>query len=135
MPGIKAIGIDLVYLPRLTTSYQRYGPPMLKKVLTPTEYDYCLSSKKEPLLVKRFGARIAAKEAVAKCLGIGFSLLGYPQGLSWRSIEVAHHVGNHKPKLNLSGRAADMAKNQGITQWHISLTHDGDYAQAMILAS
>ncbi|MCA9842328.1 MAG: holo-ACP synthase [Cyanobacteria bacterium HKST-UBA03] len=131
---IKAIGLDLVYLPRLSRSYQRYGTPMLGKILTPNELTYCLSSRKEPLLIKRFGARIAAKEAVAKCLGIGFSLLGYPDGLSWRSIEVGHEPGNHKPLLSLSGRAAEKADRLGIETWHISLTHDGDYAQAMILA-
>lgn len=131
--SVKAMGIDLVYLPRLTRWVDRYGAQALKKVLTEPEQEYCLSSAKPELLIKRLGARIAAKESVVKALGRGFSLLGYPEGVGWRTIEVAHGPLNRQPTLRLYGRALEAAQHQNITQWHISLTHDGDYAMAMVM--
>jgi holo-[acyl-carrier protein] synthase len=71
-------------------------------------------------------ARFAAKEAVAKALGA-------PAGLSWQDCEIL--IGERgKPYLEISGTVANEAKRQGITHWHLSLSHDGNIATAFVIA-
>ena len=66
------------------------------------------------------------KEAVAKALGA-------PAGLSWQDCEIL--IGERgKPYLELSGTVAAEAKRQGITNWHLSLSHDGNIATAFVIA-
>ena len=67
-----------------------------------------------------------AKEAVAKALEA-------PAGLSWQDCEIL--IGERgKPYLELSGTVAAEAKRQGITNWHLSLSHDGNIATAFVIA-
>ena len=71
-------------------------------------------------------ARFAAKEAVAKALGA-------PGGLRWRDAEVV--VGERgRPLLALHGAVAAEAEAQGIAAWHLSLSHDGGIATAVVVA-
>jgi holo-[acyl-carrier protein] synthase len=38
------------------------------------------------------------------------------------------------PRLVVTGRAAELAAERGVTSWHLSLSHDGDAAVAMVVA-
>jgi len=76
--------------------------------------------------VESLAARFAAKEAVAKALGA-------PGGLRWRDAEVVSEPGG-RPRLVLHGGVADEAQAQGITTWHLSLSHDGGMATAVVVA-
>ena len=71
-------------------------------------------------------ARFAAKEAAVKALGTGFS-----SGIGWRDVEVGSE--NGRPSLTLHGRAAELASEMGVTGIHVSLTHEREYASAVVV--
>ena len=71
-------------------------------------------------------ARFAAKEALAKALGA-------PGDLHWHDAEVT--VGEHgRPHLEVRGTVAGRAAQLGVTSWHVSLSHDGGIASAVVVA-
>jgi holo-[acyl-carrier protein] synthase len=125
------LGTDLVYVPRLRVSFQRYGEAFFQKLLTPGEWAYCqgVGAAREPQRLRRAAGRIAMKEAVAKALGLGINGLGWTQGAKWKEIEVLGQS-QSPPSLCLHGRALETAVRLGVTAWRCSLSHDGDYAMA-----
>ena len=121
-----SVGVDLVELERLRRVLERYGERFLERVYTPEE-------------AARFGghlpelaARFAAKEAVSKALGVGMRLLS-TNGIGWHDVAVLPD-GRGKPLLYLTGRAQELAEEQGLERWAISLTHGRDYALAFVVA-
>jgi holo-[acyl-carrier protein] synthase len=53
--------------------------------------------------------------------------------MSWHDCEVL--VGERgNPFLELRDSVASAAHAQGVQRWHLSLTHDGDNAVAMVIA-
>ncbi|RPJ34645.1 MAG: holo-[acyl-carrier-protein] synthase [Verrucomicrobiaceae bacterium] len=119
------IGIDVVEVDRIASAIERHGGPFLTKIFTPAERDYC-ESRKNPAM--HYAARFAAKEAVSKALGTG---IGGNAGL--HDLEVVHDAAG-APKLRLSGAAEAFAKQHGITDIQISLSHARDYAAANAIA-
>jgi holo-[acyl-carrier protein] synthase len=95
-------------------------------VFTSEECFYCIKHKWP---AQSFAARLAAKEACSKALGTGMRL-----GIAWRQIVVAHETSG-KPLLYLSGEALNRATNMGANAWHISLSHERDYAAAVVILS
>jgi holo-[acyl-carrier protein] synthase len=77
---ILGIGTDIIEISRIKANIERYQERFLDRIFTESEQTYCLS-RKEPSL--HFAGRFAAKEAVSKALGTGFS-----EGLNWLDIEV-----------------------------------------------
>jgi holo-[acyl-carrier protein] synthase len=126
------MGADLVHLPRIENLYHKYGSRFLDKVLTPQEKQFCLTPVSLKIKVARIGGRIAAKEAVVKTLGIGISTMGNPKGVLWPHVEIARED-RHAPRIKLHDKAAEVARSMGIDEWLISLTHDGDYAVAIVI--
>lgn len=122
---IFGIGIDVVEVERIAAAIQRHGEPFLAKIFTPAEREYC-ETRKTPAL--HYAARFAAKEAVSKALGTG---IGKHAGL--HDLEIIHDQ-QGAPKLQLSGAAEAFAKDHGITDIQISLTHAREYAAANAIA-
>jgi holo-[acyl-carrier protein] synthase len=122
---IFGIGIDVVEVERIASAIERHGEPFLTRIFTAAERAYC-ESRKHPTM--HYAARFAAKEAVVKALGTG---IGVNAGL--QDMEVTHDA-NGAPKLRLSGAAEAFAKQHGITEIQISLTHARDYAAANAIA-
>ncbi|MFN2284866.1 MAG: holo-ACP synthase [Anaerolineae bacterium] len=119
-------GVDLVDIPRIERVLHRYGEKFLTRVYTPEEVRYSRGRPAE------LAARFAAKEAVAKALGVGMRVLS-PVGIGWREVETLNEVGG-KPYVILHGRAHALAQAQGLTEWAISLSHDGGIAIAFVVA-
>ena len=71
-------------------------------------------------------ARFAAQEAVAKALGA-------PPGLHWHDCEIVSDP-DGRPWLTVSGTVAAAAAERGVARWHLSLSHDGGIASAMVVA-
>ncbi len=122
---VHGIGIDVVEVDRIAAAIARHGEPFLTKIFTPEERAYC-DSHKNP--APHYAARFAAKEAAAKALGTG---IGGRAGL--HDLEVVHGA-NGAPKLRLTGKAAESAREMGITEIQISLTHARQYAAANAIA-
>jgi holo-[acyl-carrier protein] synthase len=121
-PGL---GIDLVSVARFRTSVEDGGQAFLDRVFTPEEQQDCLRRKHpHPSLAARF----AAKEAVMKALGTGWSA-----GVRFRDIEVASDEAG-VPRLRLHGRAAELADAADFGELRVSLSHTDEQATAVVVA-
>jgi holo-[acyl-carrier protein] synthase len=119
---IVAVGIDVVLVNRFTEALAR-TPLLADRLFTEAER---LTTSGNPLSPESLAARFAAKEAVAKALGA-------PAGLHWHDCEIVTDP-DGRPWLTVSGTVAAAAAERGITRWHLSLSHDGGIASAMIVA-
>jgi holo-[acyl-carrier protein] synthase len=114
--AIVGVGIDVVDVARFGQSLDR-TPGLRERLFTPDEARHRLAS---------LAGRFAAKEAVAKALGA-------PAGLSWHDCEIVPDP-DGRPWLTVSGTVAAAAVERGINRWHLSLSHDGGIASAMVVA-
>jgi holo-[acyl-carrier protein] synthase len=113
---IVGVGIDVVEIDRFSRALRR-SPALAERLFTERE---------RGLPVRSLAARFAAKEALAKALGA-------PRGLLWTDAEVIT-APNGKPSLKVTGTVAEAARKAGVTTWHLSLSHDGGVATAMVIA-
>ena len=120
--AIVGVGIDIVDVARIRNMAEVYGERFLKRVFSEDELAYCMKFS-DPF--PHLAARWAAKEAVAKALGTGFS-----QGVTWKSICVAH-APNGEPLVLLTGTAQKLAKSLGVNKIWLSLSHTREYAAAV----
>ena len=119
---IIGIGIDVVPVDRFAASLER-TPGLRDRLFTAEEQQ---TPRGTPRTGESLAARFAAKEAVAKALGA-------PGDLRWHDTEVT--VGEHgRPHLEVRGSVARRATALGITSWHVSLSHDGGIASAVVIA-
>ena len=119
-------GVDMVYIPRVENALKRYGARFIERVFTSREV---AASHGYP---HELAARFAAKEAVAKALGVGMRVMS-PLGVRWHEVETLRdRLG--KPIVVLNGRAAERAQELGLVEWAISLSHEREYAIAFVVA-
>jgi holo-[acyl-carrier protein] synthase len=76
--------------------------------------------------VRASNPSFAAKEAAMKALGTGMG------GLGWKDVEVVREDSG-APRLNVTARAKELATSQGVTKWHVSLTHIANMAMAVVV--
>ncbi|TFZ01166.1 holo-ACP synthase [Ramlibacter rhizophilus] len=119
------LGLDLVHIPRIQESLERHGAAFERKLFSAAEIAYANASPAHR--AARFAARFAAKEAVIKAVGLA------EHGVSWREIEVVRDENGHC-RLRLEGRTLALARERGTSELLLSLTHDGDYAAAVVAA-
>jgi holo-[acyl-carrier protein] synthase len=117
-------GIDLVDVRQVDASIAAFGDRYLRRVYTDQEVVSC--GRGEPRFASRLAARFAAKEAVLKVLRAA------EVGIDWRSIEVVR-CEDGAPDVKLTGRAAQVARQRGFFSFSISLTHETDYAGAVVI--
>lgn len=116
------VGVDIVEIARIERAIGRYGERFLARVYTEGEIAYCRGRP------ERLAARWAAKEAGSKALGTGW------HGIGWREVEVSR-LPTGQPTLILHGRAQAVAQRIGLTEFVVSLAHDGGHAIAVVIAS
>jgi holo-[acyl-carrier protein] synthase len=119
-------GVDIVEIARIERVLDRFGDRFLARVFSTSEI---ARSRRRP---SELAARFAAKEAVAKALGVGMAILS-PLGIGWHDVETLNEPSG-KPYVILHARADHLAQEQGLAQWSISLTHDGGFAIAFVVA-
>jgi holo-[acyl-carrier protein] synthase len=119
-------GVDIIYIPRVERAVRQFGDRFLERVYTPLERLYC--RERIPELAVRF----AAKEAVAKALGVGMRILAR-DGIRWHEAEIIGD-GRGKPLVRLHGGAAARAGELSLIEWSVSLTHEREYAVAFVVA-
>jgi holo-[acyl-carrier protein] synthase len=120
-----AVGVDLVDVPKVRHALEEFGERYLRRLFTPGEIAYCARSR-DP--APHLAARLAAKEAVIKVLGIDD--LQPP----WTSIEVLRRPAG-SCAIGLSGDAARLAADRNIGECTLSLSHEGDLAIAFVVAT
>lgn len=119
---IVAVGIDVVLVDRFARALAR-TPLLADRLFTTAERHTGAGAPRSP---ESLAARFAAKEAVAKALGA-------PAGLSWHDCEIVPDP-DGRPWLAVSGTVAAAADARGVNRWHLSLSHDGGIASAMVVA-
>ena len=120
---MKGIGVDVVEIERFRRSLDR-TPTMRGRLFTPVELAY-VEPKADP--VPSLAARFAAREAVMKALGLGLGAFGFHE--VWVEVEESG-----APRLVVTGRARELAVDRGVVRWHLSISHDGPVAVAMVVA-
>jgi holo-[acyl-carrier protein] synthase len=119
-----AIGVDLVDLEQFGRKLA-VSPGLLARTFTEIERaaaDEFGGARRQAFLAGRF----AAKEAVLKALGVGIS------GVALTDVEVlASDTG--EPGVTLRESALRVAEARGLTQYQVSISHDGGFAIAFAL--
>lgn len=118
-------GVDIVETARIKQMLGDHPERFLERCFTPGEQEDSKSSRRH---LEHLAARFAAKEAALKALGTGWS-----QGIGWTDIEVVR-ADSGKPSLKITGRAAEIAAELGITVWHLSMSHVAATAIASVIA-
>lgn len=115
-----AVGVDIIEIGRIEQAVVNWRGPFLRRVYTEAELKLC-DNQPSSLAV-----RFAAKEAVMKALGTGFT------GIGWKDIEIlSNNTG--APFIQLYGKALNKAKEVGLSQFSVSLSHSKQYAVAMVV--
>jgi holo-[acyl-carrier protein] synthase len=116
--SVRSVGIDLLEVERMERALERWGTRLLDRVFTDIER----RESERGVRAEALAARYAAKEAVSKCLGTGFT-----QGVHRKDIEVVSDE-RGAPGIVLHGGAAEMAAG---ARFHLSLTHTDGMAAAV----
>ena len=117
-------GIDSVQISRVEELISRYGERFLKRTSTDDEI---AEGMKRHRSAHFFAARFAAREAFFKALGTGWG-----RGISLKEVRIAT-AESGQPNLRFSGRLELILRSRGIDKTHLSLTHEGDYALAIVI--
>src|SRR5699024_504664 len=113
---ITRIGVDRVDIARFERQVER-TPKLRDRRFTPAERE---------LSAQSLAARFAANGAVAKALSA-------PAGMNWQHCQIGREPSG-EPYVVLTGTVADIAEAKGVRRWHLSLSHDGGWATAMVVA-
>jgi len=119
------VGLDLVDVRRMRESINRFGDRLMRRLFSDQEIAYATANQART--AEHLAARFAAKEAAVKAFSLS------EVGAGWRDIEVRRH-NDGACSLELRGRAAQAAQRLGVTHIALSLSHDGDYAGAVVTA-
>ncbi|MGB6063967.1 MAG: holo-ACP synthase [Desulfomonilaceae bacterium] len=122
---ILGVGVDIVDVHRMERALRcRWGTRFIARVFSEEEIAVCSSA---PQPSQGYAARFAAKEALAKALGTGFS-----RGVSPRRI-VVRGGERRQPRIALLGRAQELAASMHVSAIHVSLSHTPQTACAMVV--
>ena len=121
---ILGVGIDIIEVPRIEASYQKFGERFLQRILRPDEISYCLSHKHAG---PHLAARFAAKEAVSKAFGTGIG-----SQLGWQDMEVKRKDSG-EPYVVLYGAGLELFRKRGAKAILISLSHTANHATAVAI--
>jgi holo-[acyl-carrier protein] synthase len=120
---VAGLGVDIIEIERMERAIAR-TPHLCERIFSETERDYARSKLRPGA---HFALFFAAKEAVLKALGTGFS------GMAFTDVEVDHdRYGRPIPILH--GRAKEYAEEQGIVELQLSLSYTHAVGVASVVA-
>lgn len=122
--ALAGIGVDIIEIARVERALER-TPNIRRRIFTDEERTYCERTSRPGL---HYAGRFAAREAVLKALGTGFS-----QGIGLKDVSVTRDE-NGRPQALLVGRAAEVAAEQGVLEIALSLSFTHDMAVANAVA-
>ncbi len=117
-------GVDIVEVSRIKKAAIKWKENFLKKIFTDKELNY---SEERSASYQHLAARFAAKEAVLKALGNGWT-----NRIKWNDIEIWNEESG-KPNVRLSGEVEKVSKKLGVTDIIISMSHTRTYAVANVI--
>lgn len=119
-----SMGVDIVEISRMREILKR-SPAFARRAFSEQEQAYCNATATPEF---HYATRFAAKEAVLKALGTGFSC-----GIGIRDVEVVLDS-RGKPHVSLHRRAREVAQELGVEELPISLSYTHKEAVACALA-
>lgn len=122
--ALAGIGVDMLEISRMERVIKR-RPHFLRRVFTEEERAYCERCTRP---AEHYAARFAAREAVLKALGTGFS-----GGIGLDDVSVTNDASG-RPRALLAGRAAEVAAAQGVREIALSISYTRDVAVANAVA-
>lgn len=120
---VAGVGVDLVVVGRVEAALKRWGERLKGRLFTSRERE---EAARSPHPSASLAARFAAKEAFLKALGSGLFQVPF------REIEVIREPSG-RPRLELHGSAAGLCREKGVKGVHLSLSHDGGVAIAVVV--
>ncbi|WPC41672.1 holo-ACP synthase [Clostridium sp. JS66] len=116
---ILGVGVDIVEIRRIKEAMEKHTN-FIDRLFSKNEIEYFKVRNLRPEFV---AGRFAAKEAVVKAMGTGFS------GFEIKDIEV-DRTASGKPIVVLRGKAKMIAQKCGNYKIHVSISHSLDNAIA-----
>lgn len=129
---IPRVGVDVQQVDAVAEALVSLGQRYLDRLHTPAEQadvagpDADRGAASSTTLAHEYAGRFAGKEAVLK-------LLGAPDGVDPRDVEVVRSK-EGRPRVRLSGHAAEQARALGLGPVDLSISHDGNLAVAVAVA-
>ena len=122
-----AHGIDLVDFGRIEQMLARHKQRFLNRVFTAKEQAQAfeLVDKNQS---QRLAGRFASKEAILKLLGTGWR-----GKIAWTDMEITNNALG-QPQVALSGEVERIAKDAGVGNIMLSITHTANFAIASAVA-
>jgi holo-[acyl-carrier protein] synthase len=119
------VGVDAVGVERVRTVIGS-DDDRRRSIFTQREIDHCRGRRREH---EHLAARFAAKEAVLKAFGTGVS-----RRMRFTDVEVLNERSG-RPRVVLDGAVAEFARNHGLAQLDVSLTHTEGLAVATAITA
>ena len=112
---IFGIGVDVLETRRIAETLERFGARFIEHLLMPAEQEQLRrTARRERFVAMRF----AAKEAIVKAMGTGFS-----HGIWIRDVGVVQNAWG-KPEVVFSPRGEQVRRGLGIGEGHVTLTDE-----------
>jgi holo-[acyl-carrier protein] synthase len=128
---ILGIGSDLVQIPRIEQTLERFGDRFTLRIYT--ELERARADRRPLERAATYAKRFAAKEACSKALGTGLK-----RGVFWRDMGVAN-LPSGQPTMVLTGgaaqRLAELTPPGFRPHIHVSLTDDYPLAVGFVIIS
>ena len=123
---IIGIGSDIIDNRRIKKIINKYGNRFKKRCFSDYEIKRSESLKSN---INSYSKRYAAKEALVKALGSGFS-----KGVYWKDVEVINNL-DGKPMIKLYNKALDKVNELSSCNYNItlSLSDEKNYSIANII--
>jgi len=119
---IFGIGVDVLEVKRIGQTLQRYGDHFIERLLMPQEQAQLAKSQRR---VRFIAMRFAAKEAIVKAMGTGFS-----HGVWIRDVGVVQNTWG-KPEVVFSERGERVRRGLGVGDGHVTLTDEAGLVVAV----
>jgi len=122
---ILGCGVDLMEVARFEREAARRGDGLTEELFSPSELAWCRRRRRA---AEGYAMAYAAKEALFKALGTG--KVGR---MAWSDIEIASPAEGGRPTVTLTGEAAAVAEEMGVTALHASLACTRTLAVAWVV--
>jgi holo-[acyl-carrier protein] synthase len=119
---IYGIGVDALEVKRIGETLERFGDHFIERLLMPEEQAQLARTQRR---VRFVAMRFAAKEAIVKAMGTGFS-----HGVWIRDVGVVQNAWG-KPEVVFSERGERVRRELGIGEGHVTLTDEAGLVVAV----
>jgi len=119
---IFGIGVDVLEVKRIGETLERYGDHFIDRLLMPEERAQLARTQRR---VRFVAMRFAAKEAIVKAMGTGFS-----HGVWIRDVGVVQNSWG-KPEVVFSERGERVRRGLGVGEGHVTLTDEAGLVVAV----